>query len=580
MKSSKRRKIRATIALCFLLLSIVFSLGAVFLSAGTSRLLSLGAVLCASASALLVVSVIVRLFGILNLLEAFSVRSNHADDSNIDLSRLVGASSLHGKYDSLSDLDSLLALVNDDIAALKRSAKKFDLFSSDILFSARNLADQAEKQLDMLLKLRTRAQSYFEGLSRTNAELGGLTVSVRENASGATVLRTRALESQTRMTEIIDGTGRAAKDAKRGAKTAAETTAAAELLAHGLRSLNSTAAREAEEARKIGESLRAIEDIVERTHVLATNASIEAARAGERGKGFAVIAAEVRSLAASSRESLDAIGGVLRSVAKGIDDSASLVNDVSAAAGNLEEAIAQSRVIFEAIDARVAEIERSIKTFNDVFSQQIQSAESVASAAGTAVDKINGFEEDYRLRSSDYQAIAAAVEETERGASEAQRAARFLAQLAGYLKVGGNERNRVLQRYEVDQHSEDRKFGRKARRETLLYNLEVRNAKGAPLGYLGDISATGLLLLSSEELRIGDTFPIKIALPLTTEGERTIDLTIRTRRSEKDIDGFRIGCSFENIDASARTRIDYLLKTLTMGAVIQDQDDAETLEEV
>ncbi|MFA6507841.1 MAG: methyl-accepting chemotaxis protein, partial [Treponemataceae bacterium] len=419
---------------------------------------------------------------------------------------------------------------------------------------------------------------------RTNAELGGLSIAVRENAAGATELRTRALESQERMTEIIDQTGRATEDAKRGARTVAATTVAADSLAHGLRSLNATAEREAEEARKIGESLRAIEDIVERTHILATNASIEAARAGERGKGFAVIAAEVRTLAASSRESLSTIGGVLRSVAKGIDDSASLVADVSSASANLEEAIAQSRTIFQAIETRVEEIERSIKSFNDVFSHQIESATGAAAAANSAALKINGFEEDYRVRSSDYRTIAASVEETEKGASEAQRAARFLAQLAGYLKVGGNERNRVLQRYEVDQESGDRKYGRKARREILLYNLEVRDPKDVSIGYLGDLSATGLLLLTPKKITVGEKMSIKIVLPLSTEGESTMTFTIRARRLENDIDGFMIGCSFEDLDSSARTRVDYLMRTLTMGAVTQEApellEEAETLEEV
>ncbi|MFA6506906.1 MAG: hypothetical protein WCT14_12430, partial [Treponemataceae bacterium] len=161
MKSTQRRKMRAVAALSFLILSMFLSLTGVFASAGTARLLAIAATICSILAVLFGVSVIARMFGMLKTLEEFSKGTQHSNDSNIDLARLVGASSTHGKYDVLSDLDSLLAFVNDDIAALKRSAKKFDLFSSDILFSARNLADQAERQLTMLLQLRTRAQSYF-----------------------------------------------------------------------------------------------------------------------------------------------------------------------------------------------------------------------------------------------------------------------------------------------------------------------------------------------------------------------------------------------------------------------------------
>jgi hypothetical protein len=419
----------------------------------------------------------------------------------------------------------------------------------------------------MLLDLRSRASSYFEGLSRTNSELSGLTGSIRENAAAATELRSQAQASQERLAAIIGETGIAAADAKNGGEGVNETSAAVGNLDRGLRALNATAEREAEEARKIRESLKAIEDIVERTHILATNASIEAARAGNRGSGFAVIASEIRSLAASSRTALAEIGIVLNSVAKGIDDSAALVANVSGSADKLGKAVSRSLSVFESIGGRVIGIESSIKQFNGVFADQIHASSRAAASAERAADLIVGFEADYRARSADYESIASSVEETERGASEAQRSARFLAQLAGYLKVGGTERNRVLRKYMVNHESKERKYGRAARRESLLYNLEVVDAADEPLGHLGDLSEKGLQLLVPRDIPLDTLIEIKIVMPLSTEGERTLSLHVRARRSEADCDGFRIGCSFDRPTPQERARIEELLQTLTIRSI-------------
>ncbi len=560
------------------------SASAFFLDPPSAKYAALAAFACSAASAMLGFSVIRRMFELLGLLEKLSKGIGGADgEGDIDLARLVGESSSHGRYESLADLDRLLACVNDDIVALKRSGVKFDLFSSDILFSARNLAEQAEKQQRMLLRLRSQAESYFEGLSKTNAELGGLSSAVHGNAAAADEVRESAESSRERMATIREQTASASADAGRGASIVADTSAAAGALNRGLRSLNAVALREADEARKIGMSLKAIEDIVERTNILATNASIEAARAGERGKGFGVIASEVRTLAASSRETLDSIGLVLKSVVSGIDESARLVAEVSAASANVDTAIGNSSAIFSSIGSRVNDIADAVETFNGVFLSQIENATRSAAAAESTADKIVGFEKDFADRASDYRSIAASIEASEGDAKEAQRAARFLAQLAGYLKVGGSERNRVIHRYVVDQKSPERKYGRRSRRETLLYNLEVRGADGVSIGYLGDLSETGLLLLADRGFGIDERLGIEVVLPLSTEGERTMRFTIRVRRAERDLEGYRIGCSFESLGREERARVDELMRTLTIEAVSaadEDDEEAGTLEEL
>ncbi len=161
--------------------------------------------------------------------------------------------------------------------------------------------------------------------------------------------------------------------------------------------------------------------------------------------------------------------------------------------------------------------------------------------AQSAATTLSGFTQAYASRSGEYDTIVSSSKEAEASATEAKRSARVLAQLASYLKAGGAERNRILRKYKIDQNSSSRAFGRKERREELLYNLEVYNSEYNLIGYLGDLSKSGLLLLAFSKLEPGSKISISVALPISAEGERRIRLTIMVRRVEPEREGYRVG---------------------------------------
>jgi len=104
----------------------------------------------------------------------------------------------------------------------------------------------------------------------------------------------------------------------------------------------------AEAADKIGEVVELITDIAEQTNLLALNATIEAARAGEAGKGFAVVASEVKNLANQTARATDEIGGQISGIQTATQESVTAIGSIGKIVNNINE-------IATAIDAAVDE---------------------------------------------------------------------------------------------------------------------------------------------------------------------------------------------------------------------------------
>ena len=114
-------------------------------------------------------------------------------------------------------------------------------------------------------------------------------------------------------------------------------------------------------AGRIGDVVKLITAIAEQTNLLALNATIEAARAGEAGRGFAVVASEVKSLAMQTAKATEEIGTHIAGMQKATSDSVAAIKEISATIGHISEIAGTIAAAVEEQGAATQEISRNVE---------------------------------------------------------------------------------------------------------------------------------------------------------------------------------------------------------------------------
>jgi methyl-accepting chemotaxis protein len=254
---------------------------------------------------------------------------------------------------------------------------------ADIAESYNEMAAEFERTIEQIVTSSTQ-------VSQAASELATLTM---RSGDGATQQQNESRSLATAINEMsatVQSVAHSASDAATASETADQAAAQGRSVVNqavaGIQELarqvenTSDAIRELEhESENIGTVLSVIQGIAEQTNLLALNAAIEAARAGEQGRGFAVVADEVRTLAQRSQESTEEIRAIIERLQSGAKGA------VTAMANGHEQSqttVAQAQQAGEELDA----IAGAVTEINGM-NMQIASAAQEQSAVAEEINR-------------------------------------------------------------------------------------------------------------------------------------------------------------------------------------------------
>jgi methyl-accepting chemotaxis protein len=279
------------------------------------------------------------------------------------------ASALHAAEDiAEGDLTRTITVDGTDeagrlLAAMLKMQSKLRDTLQRISGSATQLASAAEE-------LNAVTDESARGLSQQNNEI--------EQAATAVNQMTSAVEEVARnAVSTSEASKNATTSASDGRDLVQETVSAIERMSTDVQSTSTLIGNLADESRDIGKVLDVIRGLADQTNLLALNAAIEAARAGEAGRGFAVVADEVRALAHRTQQSTSEIERMIGSIQGGTEQAVNSMRSSTERAESTLNIAKGAGLALDTINSAVVEINERNLVIASAAEEQAQVAREV-----------------------------------------------------------------------------------------------------------------------------------------------------------------------------------------------------------
>ena len=351
-----------------------------------------------------------------NNLQAIIADSSHVLEAiaNNDLSQPVSVHGV-GEFKLLTDnVENTRRSLNEVVSMVHDSSRNVASTAEEMSASVEEMSASSYQVADTVSEISRGAQSQASKTEEVSRAMVDMTMTVQEVATNSQ----KAAENAKDSNDLISNLGTIAKDLiikMDSIKTATADSSGVIMELDG-------------KSKQIGEIVNLITNIADQTNLLALNAAIEAARAGEHGRGFAVVADEVRKLAEDSGNAAKQISTLIGEIQEGTHNAVTSMQqgsaEVDTGALALNEAV---QVVEQVVDAGTL-IANMVQDIAAAAQEQSASIEEVTSS----IEEVSAISEESAAGTEE---ASAAVEQQSATMQELSSSAGDLSRLAADMKV-------------------------------------------------------------------------------------------------------------------------------------------------
>jgi methyl-accepting chemotaxis protein len=325
---------------------------------------------------------------------------------------------LHVKNgDEIGELAHSFTVMKNNLRSLIQQVR---INAEQVAASAEELTASAEQTNKATEQIAATMQEVASGSEQQASRVGQSAQIVQEMAQG---IQQIAANAQKVSTSSIQAS-QVAEEGNRAIQTANDQM---ESIHTKVNDLADVIKELGDRSMEIGQIVQVITDIASQTNLLALNAAIEAARAGEQGRGFAVVADEVRKLAEQSAESANQINHVISMIRGQMEKAVASMNQVKDEVSEGMEVVTQAGTSFEHIQRSVDDVAVQIQEVSASAQQMSASVEEI-------VQSITFIREVAKDTAAGTQNVSAAAEEQLASMEEISSSALALSRMSEELQ--------------------------------------------------------------------------------------------------------------------------------------------------
>ena len=307
----------------------------------------------------------------------------------------------------------MVASLREMVSHTNESAQHLAASSEELTASAGQSAHASESVAQAIVSMATGTDKQTRSINETVEAINGITRSIRSIA-----------DTSGKVAGLAEETGQAGESGK-NALGRANTQMSA--ISGSTASVQAAVTELAGSSAKIVDIVNIITGIASQTNLLALNAAIEAARAGEQGRGFAVVADEVRKLAEQSETAAGQIAELIRGNVGNIDMAVRAMDEGSKNVSVGIQVMDEAGAAFASIDKLIGQVTQEIRAMASAIDAVAEGSEQVAHSAKEIETIAKG-------TAAQTESVSAATEEQTASAQEIASASQTLAQLAQGLQ--------------------------------------------------------------------------------------------------------------------------------------------------